>query len=60
MKHVLILTGMPLKWENEIPRLFQVYLKKKKFQPSGIYVYWRQSMQNEIKNTIETNSTVIC
>ena len=28
---------------------------KKNFQLSSIYEYWRQLMQNEIKNTTETN-----
>ena len=38
--------------------LFLVYLKN--FHASGIYAYWQQSMQNEITNTIETNSKAIC
>ena len=32
---------------------------KKKFQPSNMHVYWPQSMKNEIKNAIETNSKAI-
>ena len=39
--------------------LFQEYLKKK-IQPSNMYAYWQQSMQNEITNTIEINSKAIC
>ena len=33
---------------------------KKILHPNGIYVYWQQSMQNEIKSTIETTIVRQC
>ena len=55
-------SGLPFKWEKEILRLFPNFFRYiyKRFQPSDIYEFWQQSVLNEFKNTIETNSKAVC
>ena len=36
--HRIILIGLPLKWENEIPDFFQVYLKKNSSPVISMYI----------------------
>ena len=41
-----------MKFSDFLPDLYLIFpgvFKKKKFQPSGVYVYWRKSMLSAIK-----------